>query len=45
MLTKIGNGDVTDSELSYINSVTSNVQTQLDAKATQGFVTAMSIAL
>ena len=43
--TKIGNGDVTDSELSYINSVTSNVQTQLDAKATQGFVTAMSIAL
>ena len=43
--TKIGNGDVTDSELSYINSVTSNVQTQLDAKATQGFATAMAIAL
>ena len=43
--TKIGNGDVTDSELSYINSVTSNVQTQLDAKATAGFSVAMAIAL
>ena len=43
--TKIGNGDVTDAELSYINSVTSNVQTQLDTKATQGFSIAMSVAL
>jgi len=43
--TKIGNGDVTDSELSYINSVTSNVQTQLDAKSTAGFSVAMAIAL
>ena len=31
--TKIGNGDVTNSELSYINSVSANVQTALDAKA------------
>ena len=30
--TKLGNGDVTNTELSYINSTTSNVQTQLDAK-------------
>ena len=43
--TKIGNGDVTDSELSYINSVTSNVQTQLNAKATAGFALAMAVAL
>ena len=31
--TKIGNGDVNNSELSYINSVTANVQTSLDSKA------------
>ncbi len=31
--TKIGNGDVTNTELSRINSVTENVQTSLDAKA------------
>ena len=31
--TKIGNGDVTNTELSKINSVTENVQTSLDAKA------------
>jgi len=28
--TKLGNGDVTNTELSYINSVTANVQTTLD---------------
>lgn len=31
--TKLANGTVTSTELQYINSVTSNVQTQLDAKA------------
>tara|TARA_R100000700_G_scaffold3276_1_gene6222 strand:- start:136 stop:1299 length:1164 start_codon:yes stop_codon:yes gene_type:complete len=31
--TKLGNGDVTNTELSYINSVTSNVQTQLNDMA------------
>ena len=31
--TKIGNGDVNATQLSYINSVTSNVQTQLNGKA------------
>ncbi len=30
--TKIGNGDVDNTKLSYLNSVTSNVQTQLNAK-------------
>jgi hypothetical protein len=30
--TKLGNGDVDDTELSYLNGVTSAIQTQLDAK-------------
>lgn len=30
----IGNGDVTNAQLSFMNSVTSNIQTQLNAKAT-----------
>ena len=29
---RVGNGDVTNTELSYLNSVTSDVQTQLNAK-------------
>jgi len=32
-LTKIGNGDVSAAQLSYLNTITSNVQTQLDNKA------------
>jgi len=32
-LSKIGNGDVSAAQLSYLNSVTSNVQTQLGGKA------------
>jgi hypothetical protein len=43
--TKIGNGDVDNTELSYVNGVTSAIQTQLDAKATNGFSIAMAIAL
>ena len=43
--TKIGNGDVDNTELSYVNGVTSAIQTQLDAKATNGFAIAMAIAL
>jgi hypothetical protein len=43
--TKIGNGDVDNTELSYVNGVTSGIQTQLDAKATNGFAIAMAIAL
>lgn len=31
--TSIGNGDVNNAELSYVNGVTSAIQTQLDAKA------------
>ena len=45
-----GSGDlavsaVTSTELGYIDGVTSAIQTQLDAKASQGFAIAMSICL
>ena len=44
------NGDVsaattTSTEIGYVNGVTSAIQTQLDAKASKGFATAMAIAL
>ena len=35
----------TAAELNYVDGVTSAIQTQLDAKATKGFATAMAIAL
>ena len=45
-----GSGDVsvattTSTEIGYVNGVTSAIQTQLDAKASKGFATAMAIAL
>jgi len=45
-----GSGDVsvsavTSTEIGYLDGVTSAIQTQLDAKATKGFATAMAIAL
>jgi len=43
--TKIADGTVTDSEFQYINSLSSNAQTQIDTKATAGFAVAMAIAL
>ena len=42
---KIGNGDVSNTELSYVNGVTSAIQTQIDAKASNGFAIAMAVAL
>jgi len=42
---KIGNGDVSNTELSYVNGVTSSIQTQIDNKASAGFAVAMAIAL
>ena len=42
---KIGNGDVSNTELSYVNGVTSAIQTQIDNKAGAGFAIAMAIAL
>ena len=44
--TKIGSGTtVNDTEYGYLANVSSDIQTQIDAKATQGFATAMAIAL
>ena len=43
--TKIADGSVTSTEFQYINSLTSNAQTQLDTKATKGFSIAMGVAL
>ena len=44
--TKIGaNTNISDTEFGYLNNVSSNIQTQLDAKATTGFSTAIAIAL
>ena len=43
--TKLANGSVTNTELQYINSLTSNAQTQIDSKAGNATVTAMAIAL
>jgi len=45
-----GSGDlvvsnVTSAEIDHLDGVTSAIQTQLDAKATKGFATAMAIAL
>lgn len=41
--TKIGNGDVTNTIFSFLNTVSSNVQTQLNAKqATGNYITALT---
>ena len=43
--TKLADGTITNTELQYINSLTSNAQTQLNSKAGNATVTAMAIAL
>ena len=43
--THIADGTVTNAEFQYINSLSSNAQTQLDTKATKGFSIAMGVAL
>ncbi len=43
--TKIADGSVTSAEFQYINTLSSNAQTQLDTKATKGFSIAMGVAL
>ncbi len=43
--TKIADGSVTSAEFQYLGSVTSDIQTQLDAKASKGLAVAMAIAL
>jgi len=42
---KIGNGDVDNTELSYLNGVTSSIQTQIDTKASTAFAIAQAVAL
>ena len=42
---KIGNGDVNNTELSYLNGVTSSIQTQIDTKASTAFAIAQAVAL
>ena len=42
---KIADGTVTNTEFQYINTLSSNAQTQIDTKATAGFAVAMAIAL
>jgi len=43
--TYLANGSVTNTELQYINSLSSNAQTQLDSKPSASFVTAIAVAL
>ena len=43
--TKIADGSVTSAEFQHFGSVTSDIQTQLDAKASKGLAVAMAIAL
>src|SRR5210317_451654 len=42
---KIGNGDDDNTELSYLNGVTSSIQTQIDTKASTAFAIAQAVAL
>ena len=43
--TYLADGSVTSTEFQYINTLSSNAQTQLDTKATKGFSIAMGVAL
>ena len=43
--TYLADGSVTSTEFQYINSLSSNAQTQIDTKATKGFSIAMGVAL
>lgn len=43
--TDIGLGTVDNTELDFLNGTTSNIQTQIDTKASEDFVVAMSTAL
>jgi len=43
--TKIADGSVTSAEFQYINTLSSNAQTQLDVKASKAFAIAQAVAL
>ena len=42
---KLADGSISNTEFQYLNGVSSAIQTQIDAKATNGFAVAMAIAL
>lgn len=43
--TSIADGSVSNTEFQYLNGVTSNIQTQIDSKASQAFAIAQAVAL
>ena len=43
--TSIADGSISNTEFQYLNGVSSNIQTQLDAKATNAFAIAQAVAL
>ena len=43
--TSIADGSISNTEFQYLNGVTSSIQTQLDAKATNSFAIAQAVAL
>ena len=43
--TSIADGSISNTEFQYLNGVTSSIQTQLDAKATNAFAIAQAVAL
>jgi hypothetical protein len=43
--TSIADGSISDTEFQYLNGVSSNIQTQLDAKASTAFAIAQAVAL
>jgi trimeric autotransporter adhesin len=43
--TKIADGSISNTEFQYLNGVSSNIQTQLDAKAAKSFAIAQAVAL
>ena len=43
--TSIADGSVSNTEFQFLNGVSSNIQTQLDAKATNAFAIAQAVAL
>jgi hypothetical protein len=42
---KLADGSISNTEFQYLNGVSSAIQTQIDAKASNGFAVAMAIAL
>lgn len=43
--TKIGDGSISNTEFQYLNNLSSNIQSQLDNKASTAFAIAQAVAL